>query len=298
MTSFIALTRRHTKLFFKDKGMFLTAMIAPLILLALFVAFLANTYRDSFVSSIPPTLEITESTIDGLIGSYLFSSLLAVSCVSVSFTANLVMVQDKASKARQDLTMAPIRNSQLSMSYYLSTEIISLIINYVTLGICFIYLSRVGFYMTGQDIGLTFLNIFMLTMFGTALSSFINSFLSTQGQMSAVAAAVSSAYGFICGGYIPISQMTEPIRKVISILPGTFGTTLVRRNMMNGYYQQLAEEGLPQSLIDNTKIAFDNELVVMDQTMTVKTMYTVMLVTIVLLIGLYLLLSSRQARVK
>ena len=42
-----ALVWRNTKLFFKDKGMFFTSLITPLILLVLFVTFLGNVYRDS-----------------------------------------------------------------------------------------------------------------------------------------------------------------------------------------------------------------------------------------------------------
>ena len=37
-----ALVWRNTKLFFKDKGMFFTSLITPLILLVLFVKFLGN----------------------------------------------------------------------------------------------------------------------------------------------------------------------------------------------------------------------------------------------------------------
>ena len=42
------LIKRNVKLFFKDKGMFLTSLITPLILLVLYVAFLGNAYRTTF----------------------------------------------------------------------------------------------------------------------------------------------------------------------------------------------------------------------------------------------------------
>ena len=37
-----ALIKRDTKLFFKDKGMFFTSLITPVILLVLYATFLAN----------------------------------------------------------------------------------------------------------------------------------------------------------------------------------------------------------------------------------------------------------------
>ena len=43
-----ALVKRDTKLFFKDKGLFFTSMVTPLILLLLYVTFLGKVYKDSF----------------------------------------------------------------------------------------------------------------------------------------------------------------------------------------------------------------------------------------------------------
>ena len=48
MSKLMSLVQRNTKVFFKDKGMFFTSLVTPLILLLLFVTFLGNVYRDSF----------------------------------------------------------------------------------------------------------------------------------------------------------------------------------------------------------------------------------------------------------
>ena len=51
MTGLGALIRRNCKLFFKDKGMFFTSLITPVILLVLYATFLAKVYRDSFAAA-------------------------------------------------------------------------------------------------------------------------------------------------------------------------------------------------------------------------------------------------------
>ena len=48
MTGIAALIKRNMKLYFKDKGMFLTSLITPLILLVLYGTFLRNVYEDIF----------------------------------------------------------------------------------------------------------------------------------------------------------------------------------------------------------------------------------------------------------
>ena len=234
MKTLRAIIIRNTKLFFKDKGMFFTSLVTPLILLLLFVTFLGNVYRESFQNIIPKGIEVPDSLIEGFVGGWLFSSLLAVCCVTVAFCANMLMVQDKVTGARRDFTVSPVKNSTLAISYYCSTAITTLLICFVALVACFLYLKQVGWYLSAEDMLFTALDVLLLTMFGTALSSVVNFFMSTQGQISAVGTIVSAAYGFVCGAYMPISQFSEGIQKVLSFLPGTYGTSLLHNHLMRG----------------------------------------------------------------
>ena len=208
MTGLGALVQRNTKLYFKDKGMWLTSLITPLVLLGLYGTFLGNIYEDTFRSA----LEVAGATasdqlIGGCVGGELVSSLLAVSCVTVAFCSNLLMVQDKITGARRDLTIAPVRPGTLALSYYLSTLLSTLLICFAATGACLGYLAYAGWYMTAGDAAALLLDVALLALFGTALSSCVNFPLSTNGQGSAVGTIVSAGYGFICGAYMPISQL-------------------------------------------------------------------------------------------
>lgn len=287
---------RDTKLFFKDKGMFFTSMVTPLILLLLFVTFLGNVYRESFSSLLDACgVAVDNSLMEGFVGGWLFSSLLAVCCVTVAFCSNMLMVQDKVTGARMDLTMAPVKSGTLAMGYYISTALSTLLICLVALAACCIYLGKVGWYLSWQDLLLTCLDVFLLTMFGTALSSVVNHFLSTQGQMSAVGTVVSAGYGFICGAYMPISQFSDGIQRCISFLPGTYGTALLHNHLMRGTYGEL-EELLPQQAMDSLREAFDSDLYFFDKEVSIGGMYGVMAVSVVALVAVYVLLSGRRAK--
>lgn len=78
MTGLGALIRRNCKLFFKDKGLFFTSLITPVILLVLYATFLAKVYRDSFAAAMPAGFAVDAALIDGTVGGQLVSSLLAV----------------------------------------------------------------------------------------------------------------------------------------------------------------------------------------------------------------------------
>lgn len=287
-----ALIKRDTKLFFKDKGMFFTSLITPVILLVLYATFLANIYKDSFTGAIPAALPADDALIDGCVGGQLFSSLLAVCCVTVAFCSNMLMVQDKVNGSRNDLTITPVKSWTLAMGYYLSTLIATLLICYAAMGVCFIYIGIIGWYITAADVLFIMLDIFLLSLFGTALSSIINLFLSTQGQISAVGTVVSAGYGFICGAYMPISQFSEGLQKVLSFLPGTYGTSLLRNHALRGVFEEMGNEGFPAEVVEAIKDSIDCNLYFFDDKVEIGTMYVILGVTVVVLIGVYVLLNG------
>ena len=291
MSALNALVKRNTKLFFKDKGMFFTSLITPIILLVLYMTFLAKVYHDSFLSVMPKGFEVSDTLLDAMVGGQLFSSLLAVSCVTVAFCSNMLMVQDKVTGARNDLAITPVKPSKLGLSYYISTVITTLLISIVATGACFLYLANVGWYLSAIDIVFIFLDIFLLVMFGTALSSIINFFLSSQGQISAVGTIISAGYGFICGAYMPISQFSDGLQKVISFLPGTYGTSLLRNHSLQGVFAEMESQRFPTEVIEAIKDSIDYNIYFFGDKVELLTMYFIIGGSTAVLMGIYLLMN-------
>ncbi len=291
MTELGALTRRNCKLFFKDKGMFFTSLITPIILLVLYATFLANVYRDSFTSAIPESLKIDEALVNGMVGGQLVSSLLAVCCITVAFCSNLLMVQDKISGARRDLTMSPVKPSVLALGYFVSSTGVTLIICYTALAVSLIYLCITGWYLSAIDVLLICLDVLILVLFGTSLSSIINCNLKTNGQASAVGTIVSSGYGFICGAYMPISSFGNGLQKILMFLPGTYGTALIRNHSLRGIYKEMERSDLPSELIESLKDSIDCNIYFFEKQVSVPAMYIVMAVTVAVLIGVYIAIN-------
>lgn len=255
MKTLSAIIRRDITLFFKDKGMLFTSLITPLILLVLYASFLGNVYRDSFVSGFEEMGVVLSGeisrVIDGCVGGQLVSSLLAVSCITVAFCSNLLMVQDKVSGARSDLTISPVRPSLLALGYYVSTAVATWIICMLALAAGLGYIAAIGWYLSVADVLWLVADVTLLVLFGTAMSSIVSYFLSSQGQISAVGTIVSSCYGFICGAYMPISSFAEGLRTVLSYLPFTYATALLRNHAMRGAFAELEAQfehlGLPDA---------------------------------------------------
>ena len=292
MMGLAALIKRNIKLYFMDKGMFLTSLITPVILLVLYSTFLGNVYEDSFRGALEAAgATVSDDLIWGCVGGQLVSSLLAVSCVTVPFCANLLMVQDKITGARGDLTIAPVKLGTLGLSYYLATLVSTLLINYTAMAVCLGYLAAVGWFLTAADVAALALDVTLLVLFGTALSSCVNFPLSTNGQASAVGTIVSAGYGFLCGAYMPISNFSDGLQKALSFLPGTYGTSLLRNHAMRGVFGEMKRIGFPAEVMEAIRDSVDCNLYFFGEMVPIATMYAVLLGAIVIAVGLYIVMN-------
>jgi multidrug/hemolysin transport system permease protein len=206
------------------------------------------------------------------------------------------MVQDKANKSLNDIKITPVAPSYIAIGYYVASLVSTLIVCFVAMLICFGYLAFVGWYLSVFDVVKLICDVILTAMFGTALSSVINFFLSTQGQISAVGSMVSSGYGFICGAYMPISQFSEGLQRVISFLPGTYATSLFRNHSMRGAINAMADEGVPKVAIDDLMDVVDCNVYFFDTKVGEGAMYLILILTVALLLGAYILMNVMRTK--
>ena len=298
MRTFITLVNRNRKLFFRDKGMLLSSLITPIILIVLYATFLAKVYKDSFTTNLPVVVDISEKLINGMVAGQLAAALLAVSCVTVTFCVNLTMVQDRALGVRKDFDVSPIRKPMVYLGYFFSTVQNSLMVNLLALVLCLGYIGIMGWYLTVMDVALLILDLLILVLFGAVLSSIVCYPLKTQGQMSAVGTIVSAGYGFVCGAYMPISNFGEGLQKAMSYLPGTYGTALIKNHMLRGVFEEMETKGFPAEVVKGIADSLDCNPKFQGNVVEPKYMMLIMIGTVVLLGGLYLLITALPEKSK
>jgi len=298
MKTLFILTIRNIKIFFKDKAMFFCSLITPIILLVLYVFFLRSVYVSNFKSYLPDGFEIEESLINGIVGGQLISSLLATSIITVCFSSNMVMIYDKSNRNIDDFNVTPINKSVLSLSYFLSTFVCACIIALTGMLGGFIYIGIVGWYLSFVDVLLVILNVLLLVLFGTSLSSLCFTLVKTQGQATAISTIVSAGYGFVCGAYMPISGMSDGLKNTMMFLPSTYGTSLTRNPFMRGVFVKLSETNIPNEVIDQLKLAFDCNITFFDNGVPIYVMYLVLIGSTIILLALFILSSYIKQRRK
>ena len=296
MKEITALVSRNRKLFFKDKGMLFSSMITPVILIVLYATFLAKVYKDSFVSATKDMIDLSDKIINGTVAAQLAAALIAVSCVTVTFCVNLTMVQDRARGARKDFDVSPVSKTKIYIGYFLSTVLNSLMVNGTALALCLLYILKMGWYMSVSDVIFVIMDMILLVLFGSTLSSIVSYPLKTQGQLSAVGTIVSAGYGFVCGAYMPISNFSSGLQKALSYLPGTYGTSLIKNHMLNGVYKEMADIGLPSEAVTVIRNTLDCNPVFRGHVVSVAQMYLIMAGSILVFGAAYLLIIMIRER--
>lgn len=289
------LTLRNLKLYFKNKMNFFVSLITPIILFVLFATFLKSTYEEQLITIVGKDT-LPTSLINAFSGGWLFSSVLATSCVTIAFCSG-IMIIDKINNVDTDFKVTPIKNYILKLSYVFANMLSTFIVCFVFLIVGLIYLSIVGFYLTFLDVLLIIINIIITSLFGTLLANIIWSFTRSQGVMSSICTLVSALYGFICGAYMPISTMGEGIRNFTSLLPGTYSTILFRQGFLNGTLDKMLEY-VPSPMVDAIKQSFDISYVAFGINIPSWAMYLIILLTSLVLLIVFILISTIKIRRK
>ena len=285
----ISLVKRNTKCYFKDKVTFFFFFLTPLILLVLFVTFLRNVYIESFKTALSENnLEINNRIIEGIAGAWLMSSILSVSSVTVAFCSNVIMIEDKINSAVNDFNVSPVNKTTVSIAYFVSNFFVTFIVLMCVMVIGHIYLAAVGWYIEVGDVFMIIVDCICGILFGTLLAGVVESFVTTQGGLSAVATLVSSMYGFICGAYMPISSFSKGLQNFLCMLPGTYSVGILRNHYMAGYVSALSEAGVPSEALNSVKDRFDANLYVFGNNVPLGAMYGILLGACAVLLAVYI----------
>lgn len=284
----IALIGRNTKCYFKDKFTFFISLITPLILLVLFVTFLRNVYIESFSASFPEEFTVDSRIIEGIAGAWLMSSILGVSSVTVAFCSNTIMIADKMEGMIHDFAVSPVKGTTVSFGYFISNFFVTFLVMMCVMAVGHLYLAAVGWFIPVGDFFMIIVDVLCGILFGTLLAGVVESFISSQGGLSAVATLVSSMYGFICGAYMPLSQFSDGLRNVLCLLPGTYGIGILRNHYMGGYVTALSDAGVPPESLTGIMDSFDANLYLFGTRIPLGGMYAILLGACAVLLVAYI----------
>ena len=90
---------------------------------------------------------------------------------------------------------------------------------------------------------------------------------------------------------MPISQFSGSLQKVLSFLPGTYGTSLLRNHTLRGVFAEMEAQGFPAEVVEAIRDSVDCNLYFFGDKVEISAMYLVLLAGIGAAVVLYVVMN-------
>lgn len=250
-----SLTRRHLACFFRDRWAVAFSVLGALILFVLYVLFLGKMQIDSLAESVP--LEARDD-VSTFVLNWVFSGILVTSAITVPQAGLGVLVEDRTQGRVKDFLVAPVPRSTLTISYILSSVIITMTILMVEVVVGSVALSLMGHasLTTGRLVELLGI-LLLLTATFSGIAAYLVTLVRSQAAMSGLATLVGTLAGFLAGAYIPPLALPETVVNVMNMLPFAPAAMLVRGPVAE---PALESVGFPPEMMEELQFGYGTRI--------------------------------------
>lgn len=283
--SFGGLVLRGFRIFLRNRAGVFFSLLAPLIVLLLYFLFLGDIQMTSVKSALEG-LPYDEKALKGFVDGWMIAGVVSVSCITVSFSAQSVMIEDGERGTLSDILVSPVRRATVTAAYFAYNFVVTCAIVFVVLCVCFVYLAIVGWYLTvGQvfaAIGMVIMSAFSASLISTLICRFIR----TSSVHSAVTGILSAAIGFLMGAYMPVSIFPTGVQYVVLFVPGTYSAGVFRNIFSQGALEALCQNA-PAAVETALREAFTMDMNFFGITIGAKEMAWIFAVTIAIFLAAF-----------
>ncbi|SFB05708.1 multidrug/hemolysin transport system permease protein [Acetitomaculum ruminis DSM 5522] len=244
MRGFLGLTKRNILVYFKDFQAVIFSLMTSIIVFALYLLFLKDSYVESIENSMKGLEDyITSGNVEMLVNLILLTGILGSALITVPYNCLTTIVSDKEKKIDYDILATPIKRWKIIVSYFLSATISAIIMSSIILTTGLLILKSMGdLYISSQSVAYAYLLIVVGACSTTALFMIVIMFFKTVSSAGAFSGLLSAASGFVIGAYIPTSEFSEEVQTFCNIFPGTHTTVVFRNLLIKGLLKHIDNE--------------------------------------------------------
>lgn len=237
------LTQRGLKIFLKDRMGVFFALLAPLIVLLLYVLFLGDIQVDT-VKNAFQGFPVDDKLVGNFVDAWMLAGVMSVACITVSFSAQTIMVSDRENNTLSDMLASPVPRSLVSVGYLVANIAVTLVICLIVECVAFVYMAASGWTLSVGDTFLIVAHTVLSVISSSTLSTLICSGIKTASQHGAFVGILSAVIGFLVGAYMPLSVFPKGVQYITLFIPGTYSAGVYRNLFMRGALADI-EEAFP-----------------------------------------------------
>ena len=301
MRGFLGLAKRNLLLFFKDKQSIIFSLLTSMIVLALYLLFLKDTFvnaMDSAMNQFPSLSSLIDKNDKDMFANLiLLTGILGSAMITVPYNCLITLVKDRENKVDYDILATPLKRGQIILSYFVSAAFSSVILTSIILAVGLVTICMHGdIYLGAIDILKAFGVVALGSISATSIFMIVVLFLKSVSASGAFFGLLSAVSGFIIGAYIPISQFSEAIQTVCNIFPASQITIVLRNVLINGLLEHMNTtlDGVDQGMfVTSIKELFSFKARLFDGYFDMSQMLVYIVVSIVICIVVQILVYSK-----
>lgn len=295
------LTKRNMLIFFKNKTTIFFSLIAPVLILLIYILFLSdfqvNMIMDSFEN-----INLNKSEIKSIVNSWVISGIIGISILTVALNTMFITISDRETKVFNDFQASPVNIINLTLSYFISAVIITFTISLTFAIVGTIYLLSTGgsmFLFSFVEI-LKLLGIILISSLSAVIIlMFITSFFKKTSTAASFTGIFTALIGFLVGAYLPSSFLPKGVQNVANLVPGTHSTSLFRQLYLDKVFNNSnIIDKVSSEFIDSIKNQYSYNLIVFNYEFNTITMLLYLLLSIIVFFVIYLLISNYRKKNK
>ncbi len=241
MMSTRAVISRNAKVYFRDRSAVIFSLLGVLIILGLYLFFLADNLETSLA-------ELPDATL--FVGSWLVAGICAVAPVTTAMGALGILVSDREKKVSRDFLASPVKRSRLVAGYMGGGLVAAGLMTLLALVLAGGWLLAGGAVLPSIPVLLAILGVMVLALVsGVCMVFFIITFLSTNGAFVGASTVVGVLVGFLTGMYMPVGALPEGAQWAVKLFPTTHAAVLLRYLVLRGP-AAASYEGVPAAVQD------------------------------------------------
>ena len=242
MNGLSVLILRNLRLFLRDKATVFFSFLSTLIIIALYFLFIARVYREAMdeMASGGIAAMLDSSAKYFIVYLQMMAGVLVLNSMSLSTGVFSTIAKDFETKRIDSFLLTPIKPYEMILSYFICAMIVSFGMNAFTWLVSYIIIGlTTGYWLALQTFFMALLVLFITSLVSCSIMLFITSLVKSSSAIGVVNGVSGTFFGFLCGIYMPYSNLGETTKIIGSALPFTHLTIWLKQVMLNSAFGQL-----------------------------------------------------------
>jgi len=246
MNPILTLTKRNLKLFLRDKMTVFFSFLSTLILIALYFLFIAKVYTEGMDN---PEMGGIAMSIAGdaknfIVYLQMMAGVLVLNSMSLATGAFSTIAKDFEDRRVDSFQLTPVKTYEMILAYYLTGLIAGFVINVFTwiLSFCIIG-AATGYWLAMGSFLMVLAVLLTASLISCSIMLLITSLVKSSAAIGVITGIAGTFFGFLCGIYMPYSNLGETTKAVGSLIPFTHIVIWLKQVVLGDAFSQLGITG-------------------------------------------------------